>query len=750
VACLGWRATELTSEVGYPAYFGPDDPAVERLEEFLAEFQSGLQVLVVFSCDGSSLCERVYDEGALRFVGRLQASIDRIAHVSRTRSVLDAPIVVAPLTARSVATRGSESQWTFSEDWRELAKRSPQEPLLRGILVSDDARAGGILVELRSLESGPLRAAVHEILDLAGTHERELGSEIFVAGDPVWSVLADDDLDADSRNLTLLMFVVILGVLWFCFRDPWWTVFPVVCVAALTVAVHGVIAAAGLPMTTILAALPPLLVVISVTSSIHLLTALTQDLREPRAAALQGAADRVGTACLWAAITTAVGFASFLWSDLASFRHFGMAAIAGLGMAFACTFALLPALIAVGPRAGSGARLAKEPVRQIEAALELVRARPRLIAVSGTALLCLMIAGAPRLYYSVDFGDQSFVLRSVRFIEANLGSPMTTELSVTLPPGDRIYEARALEVLAELEEWFEREPTTDRVWSFLDFLGEASRVERGDPPGDRPRTHRPEEYLQKTAASKMPLVVSYADVSSYWSEERIDAGGVVEWRDRARVSARRSWLDPSEQVPYVQRLRAFVAGVNARVGPEGIVVALEGGLELAALAEERIRTTQIRSFTSAFVWVSMILLWILRRRPGLAMAAVLANVLPVAALLGVMGWAGIGVDPANTMVAAVLLGIVVDDTLHVALGIESRGGPAEPGAVPEAIRSVGPALFISSACLALGFAVLMFSRWGGLVSFGLLASAGIGLALAADLLLLPAVLLLATTARRRP
>jgi predicted RND superfamily exporter protein len=483
-----------------------------------------------------------------------------------------------------------------------------------------------------------------------------------------------------------------------------------------------------------------LLVVISVTSSIHLLTAFVRGGGASRSDRLLAAAGQVGNACLWAAITTAAGFASFLWSDLASFRHFGFAAASGLALAFASTFILLPALIVLGPEINRDVRLAGAPLRQIEAALRLVRARPGFIALAGSAALALMIAGAPRLYYSIDFGDQSFVLRSVRFIEANLGKPMTTELSVTIPLGQRIYQGPALELLAELEAWFEGEPTTGRVWSFLDFLEEAFRIESGSELLARGR-------LVETAAAQMPLVLAYEDVTSYWSEERLEVGGVAEWRDRGRVSARRGWLDAAAQVPYVQRLREFVAEVNARVSPAGFHVALEGGLELAALAEERIRDTQLRSFASAFLSVSLILVWLLRRNPGLAVAAVLANLLPVAALLGVMGWAGIGIDPANTMVAAVLLGIVVDDTLHVALGIEARGGPVARGAVEGAIRAVGPALFITSVCLALGFAVLMFSRWGGLVSFGLLASVGIGLAFAADLLLLPAVLVLVRARR---
>jgi hypothetical protein len=743
VLVLGWSAAGLESEVGYPAYFGPRDPAVQRLEAFLDEFQSGLHVWVVFGCSGSELCRRVDEEAALRFVGKLQAALDAVPHVRRTRSLLDAPIVVAPLTTRTIARREMSGEVELADDWRELVARAPGEPLVEGVLVAEDARTAGILVELTSLESGPLRTAVHGILAATRLHEAELGAEIYVAGDPVWSVLSDDALDADSRNLTLLMFVVIIAVLWVCFRDAWLTVLPVLCVAALTVAVHGVLGVLRIPMTTILAALPPLLVVIAVTASIHLLSAYLREPDPDAGVALVAASARVGPACFWAALTTAIGFGSFVWSDLVSFRHFGLAAGVGLALSFLCTFTCLPALVVL--RAGSARRpsRARLPVRQVEGALALARARPGFLVAVSVFVLVGLVAGLPRLRYAVDFGDQSYVLRSVRFIEANLGRPMTTELSVTVPPGQRIYGPQALALLDDLESWFAREPTTGRAWSFLDFLEEAYRMDRGSAAGSFAE-------LVAAAPAEMPWIAAYEDVASFWSERRLADGGPGEWRDRARVSVRRSWLDAADQVPYVERLRAFVEKVDARVAGDGFRVEFEGGLELAALAEERIRSTQWRSFASAFLLVSAILIFLLRRRPWLATAAVLANVLPVLSLLGLMGWVGIGIDPANTMVAAVLLGIVVDDTLHVAFGIDARGGPFVRGAVAGSVRAVGPALCVTSACLALGFAVLMFSRWGGLVSFGLLASAGIGLALAADLLVLPAALLLAAERRREP
>ena len=84
---LGAAATRLESEVGYAAYFGPDDPAVHRLDAFLAEFQSGLHVLVAFGCPGSRLCSSLGEPAALGFLGRLQAEIDALPNVRSTRSL---------------------------------------------------------------------------------------------------------------------------------------------------------------------------------------------------------------------------------------------------------------------------------------------------------------------------------------------------------------------------------------------------------------------------------------------------------------------------------------------------------------------------------------------------------------------------------------------------------------------------------------------------------------------------------------
>lgn len=256
------------------------------------------------------------------------------------------------------------------------------------------------------------------------------------------------------------------------------------------------------------------------------------------------------------------------------------------------------------------------------------------------------------------------------------------------------------------------------------------RLDRGAPAGSLPA-------LVAAAPRTLPLAAGSERARSYWNEQGTDG------RQRLRVSVDRAWLDDAAQGPYVARVDAALQRL-AR-GPEaaGAELELTGGLLLADRFVSRLRETQRESFAAAFALVAATLALLLRGSLSLVAWAIAVNLLPVAALLGLMGWAGIGVDPANTMVGAILLGIGADDTIHVALRVREarRRGRSTAAAVGEAFETVGEPVLATSLCLAVGFSVLLFSQWGGLVSFGLVASLGVTLLLAGDVLLLPAALL---------
>jgi predicted RND superfamily exporter protein len=745
--------TGRRSEVGYAAYFGPGSPELRRLEAFLDEFETGAPLLIVFGCRETPRCERVDEPWALGFLARLHAAAERLPNVRRVTSAWTVPVVLAPLDARPLAAPPEAAQaarFTLAADWRERFAAGLSQPGFAGVVVAPDARAAGVVVELASIDSDALRASVRGVLALLPAFERELGAELHLAGDPVWTVVSADSLERDSTVLTTLLFAAMLALLWLLFRDPWLTLLPLSSVAVVTLLVEGAAHAAGLPRTSLLAALPPLLVAIAIAGSIHLTTAVARaadasaqgaTLRGPDAPRqgpedlLVRAARDVGEGCSWSAFTTAAGFASFLTSDLTSFRHFGALAATGVAVSFLVTFTLLPALLCLrlrrgGLRAGAGrGRLARDVLGALR---ETVTRHPRFVVVASLAAFALLGAGAARLRYASDFGfgEGSYVVRSLRAIEANFRKPMTTEVVVTLPPGARVWEPAALALLARVEALFAAEPSTGATWSFLDLLDGAHRLDHGAPAASL-------AALVAAAPREMPLVAASESARWFWNERGVDG------RERIRVSVDRAWLDDAAQGPYVARVAAALGELERAPEAAGARIELAGGLLLADRFVSRLRDTQRDSFAGAFGVVAATLIVLLRRPARLVAWAIAVNLLPVVALLGLMGWAGIGVDPANTMVGAILLGLGVDDTLHVTLRVRDarRRGRSPADAIAEVFDTVGEAVLASSVCLAVGFSVLLFSQWGGLVSFGLVASLGVALLLAGDVLLLPAALL---------
>ena len=110
--------------------------------------------------------------------------------------------------------------------------------------------------------------------------------------------------------------------------------------------------------------------------------------------------------------------------------------------------------------------------------------------------------------------------------------------------------------------------------------------------------------------------------------------------------------------------------------------------------------------------------------------------------LGAMGWLGLALDVGSAMVAAVVLGLAVDDAIHLLDAYRGRraAGDAAPLALAASVRRVGRALVTTSLALSLGFSALALSPWQTVASFGSIAAIAILGALAANLLLLPALL----------
>jgi hypothetical protein len=153
-----------------------------------------------------------------------------------------------------------------------------------------------------------------------------------------------------------------------------------------------------------------------------------------------------------------------------------------------------------------------------------------------------------------------------------------------------------------------------------------------------------------------------------------------------------------------------------------------------------VQRTQLRSFLTAAAVVFLMVACFFRSLPW-ALAAMVPTLLPVVVTLGAMGIWGIYLDMGTAMVGAVVLGIAIDDTVHILTQYRRRraGGLAPPAAIRAASLHVGRAVVTTSLALALGFFVLTLSSWESVASFGFLSGVAILGAMVADLFVLPAL-----------
>ncbi len=189
----------------------------------------------------------------------------------------------------------------------------------------------------------------------------------------------------------------------------------------------------------------------------------------------------------------------------------------------------------------------------------------------------------------------------------------------------------------------------------------------------------------------------------------------------------------------MERLRAALPAAF----PPGITAKITGGPTLLIRGQVLLLETQVRSFALAFVVVSLVIA-VAFRSFRVLLVSLIPNLLPIIYTLGLMGLLHVPLDTATVTVAGIALGLIVDDTIHILHRYAAaRGdGTATPAAVADTLYIVGRPVLVTSLAVAAGFGGFAFSPFPPTFYFGLLIAWTSISAVACDLVVLPALLLL--------
>lgn len=673
-----------------------DRRADAREGELVSSFGSEDILLVAWEAD-------VLDASAFAELSRISAELGGIGGLEETYS-LASDFIRFPLAGglRAITPEDLEAAGAREAVRQALLAAAPYV----GTIYSRSLDVVAVAGTLKPAAREARERTVREVREVARRHERP-ERPVYVAGVTALAMDAGEFAVEDMKRIGAIALIVSVVVLLVLCRSLLETAIAVAATSlpplfALTCAIE-----LDLPVTALSAALFPVMAVVGITGSVHMLSGYGEARRAGIEAgeAAEVSARRLLGPIILSFVTTAAGFETLQTTGVPAFRAGGH--VVALGMLFAIPVLLLgiPAALAwARPTPRDRASRLVRPLFSLAA-----WAVRRHIAVAlGSTLLC--VAGAavlPLARLRVDvlqaFQPESRIARTYAFLEERLTATIPVDAVLVAREG-----ATEKAVLRDLDDFARRAVAAgaDNAMSL------ATLVEFG-------RRASPVELDE--AGALVFLRTFFAPITDRFED--------TETR-RYRVKMRVRDGSPPEV------LDRFEAAARERA---------TGKMELTGLYVRAVGTTRalVRNFAqSALLMAGVVLLTVALalRSARLGLAVIVPNILPPLAVFGIASLLGVPLDVSAVAVGAVSIGLAVDNTLHVAfrLAEERRKGLPLDQALPECVGAVGRALVLSTAVLAAGLACLALSAFLPTAHFGLFAGAATLVALPGDLVVFPA------------
>lgn len=707
-----------------PEVYYPEDAAAVQLRNELREsFPTDEVMTVLFHS------EEVFSAD---FIGRL----DHLAGILQKHPLVDRVLTLTTVEKIAATDDGFSVDLLVDPDRLDemstdaLRQRVLDDRFAPEFMVSRDGRYVALAVRpvplMESRQRQEIVRAVNAAIDEAGLRAHYAAD----AGPVTLDVAQLDSIFEDSLLFIPLTTAIGLGLLaWVVGR---WRPVAIGAVAISTVVLPTLagIAALGQPYTMATAILPSLLAAYTLATLLHFYAGIqrarvAQLIRPER---IDRALSETLKPGFYNVLTTGAGLLSLTLVPIPPIQVFGLAGAFGTLLVFLTVFYLAPPFLLHWDihrwprRSGMGAtgRLASRIVR-------FSLRHPKGI-IAGTVLA---VAAAFPFTQQVKvesdflafFAPEHPVSRSTALIETQLTGLTTLEISVRGEGRDSLANVEALQAIRAFQVWMETQPQVDRTLSMADLVEEMHWAMHGEDPAFR------------TLPDSDKLLRQYLLV--------YDGRDLYELVDREHAHARIVVnLNVHGAQEIAQVIEAFRAHLEQNPLP-GMSVDVGGFGRLFADQIELLISGQTDSFLAAFVqiFLFMAIMW---RALGAAAIVIIPNLAPLYFIFVLMGAAGMYLDMATVMIAGVILGITVDDTIHLYHGYRERlkKGLSPVFAIARSFESSGRAVLAISVLLVAQFALLSTSSFIPTANFGLMTAVGLLAGQLFELLLLPALLLL--------
>lgn len=716
-------------------FFSHENPELQDLERF--EEQYGREDNIVFVITAKS--GDLFTPEKLAAINDITDQAWHFPYVKRVDSVTNFQRVSAEGDEVAIDHLARSGDVLTAEHARLLKDAAQQEPLLLGRMLSEDHTVGLVNVQFR-LNEDLVGDVAGDLMQQARNTAEQFRQKYDMVSIRISGSLALDHAFGeasaqDGMLLTPVMFGLIFGLIGWIFRS-------VVVVGAAFLVIGGAIGAAmgtagflGIPLSPPSVSAPFMILTLATADCIHLTAAVFRRARlnpesDRRTIVMQGLCSTFRPITL-TSLTTSIGFFSLIFSESPPFGHLGVIAAIGVLYAWLLAITVLPALLVVLPWQGKAHGLLIPDVwwERLHAFLE--RQPGLIIGVSLFVGLSMSVFAFTNVLDDryVKYFDQSFAFRTdTDYMNQHLGGFYALEYSLDSGHAEGIFQPDYLRQVDAFVDWMRQQPGVTHVAALNDVM---RTINRGMNGGGQ-------------AAYALPEDSSRAAQYLWLYEMSLPRG--LDLQEQVTIDKSESRMTVSLEDLSTQEVLALAVRAQTWVEKHAPVLrnssrATGTTILFSHIGQRNINQMLTGTFT-ALLLISAIL-FVIFRSFSLGSAAVATNLVPPLAALG--GWAlCVGeVGMAVATIAAVTLGIVVDDTIHfVEATLRGQREGLKPNqAVLYALKHAGEGILVTTIILVVGFACLAFSGFQINAWMGLMTAIVIGVALVFDLLFLPSILI---------
>tara|TARA_R110002051_G_scaffold81437_1_gene145467 strand:- start:268 stop:2553 length:2286 start_codon:yes stop_codon:yes gene_type:complete len=578
---------------------------------------------------------------------------------------------------------------------------------------------------------------LQDINTLVKNFEKETNLDVHISGMPYVRTMNSQNIIDEIGKFILAALGVTSLIFFFFFRSIRATVISMCVVIIGVMWAFGLLGLLQYEITVLTALIPPLIIVIGIPNCIFLINKYQQEVKKHgnQALSLQRVISKIGNATLMTNITTASGFATFIITDSTLLKEFGIVASINILGIFVLSLLIIPIIYSFMPlpKTKHLKHLNKKWIDAFVQWMEgIVRHRRITVYIVSISLLVISIIGIYQIRISgspiEDMPKNAEFFHDIRFFEKEFKGIMPVEIVVDTKTPKGVLKPATLKRMNQLGEVIEEIPELSTPVSVVNLVKYSKQAFYNGIP----------KYYQLPTSQENTFIMDVARKSSdngNLLKSFVDSTGQT-----ARITTFMRDVNTSRMEEIEQRL---LENINKIFPAERYNVYMTGSALLFLKGTKYLVKNLIMSLALAIGLIALFMAYLFRSF-RMIVISLIPNLLPLVITAGIMGFVGVPIKPSTILVFSIAFGISVDDTIHFLAKyrqeLTANNWRIEKS-VYNALRETGVSMFYTSIVLFFGFSVFVISNFGGTVALGSLVSATLLLAMLANLILLPSLLL---------